>query len=86
MAKTIEEIIEVHSNFEKIENLEVIEIFCGFNDAKEKTVFSGAVENLPDFLKNLKFSESTCGGGKMTVKYIDQKSFEEKKLHQLLQI
>lgn len=86
MAKTIEEIIEVHSNFEKIENLEVIEIFCGFNDAKEKTVFSGTVENLPDFLKNLKYAEAICEGEKMTVKYIDQKSFEGKKLQQLLQI
>ena len=86
MAKTIEEIIEVHSNFEKIENLEVIEIFCGFNDAKEKTVFSGAVENSPDFLKNLKYAEAICEGEKMTVKYIDQKSFEGKKLQQLLQI
>ena len=34
MGKTIEEIIEVESHFEKIDEIEIVEIFCGFNDAE----------------------------------------------------
>lgn len=86
MAKTIEEIIEVNSHFEKIGKVEIVEIFCGFNDAEEKTVYSGHVENLPDSLKKLKYSMAGWDGDKMIVKYTDQKSFEGRQIQRPLQI
>lgn len=86
MAKTIEEIIEVESHFGKIEHIEIIEIFCGFNDAEEKTVYSGDSENIPENLKTLRYSFVSCQNHKMIIKYTDLKSFEGKKIHQQLQI
>ena len=86
MAKTIEEIIEVNSHFEKINEIEVIEIFCGFNDAEEKIIFSGKVSDLPDSLKNLRYTMAGWDGKKMVVKYTNRKSFEGRKIQQQLQI
>lgn len=86
MAKTIEEIIEVESHFGKIENIQIIEIYCGFNDAAEKTVYSGDSENIPDNLKLLKYSSVSCHNHKMIIKYTDHKSFEGKQIQQFLQI
>lgn len=86
MAKTIEEIIKVDSHFEEINEIEVIEIFCGFNDAEEKIIFSGKVSDLPDNLKNLRYTKAKCEGGKLVIKYTDHKSFEGKKIQQQLQV
>lgn len=86
MAKTIEEIIEVESHFEKIDEIEIVEIFCGFNDAEEKIIFSGKVSDLPADLKNKNYSMVLWEGEKMIIKYTDLKSFEGKQLQRQLQI
>lgn len=86
MAKTVIEIIEVNSSFDKTDEVEIVEIFCGFNDAKEKTVFSGKVEDIPDHLKDLKYTTAICDNNKMVVKYTNHKSFEGRKIHQQLQV
>ncbi len=86
MAKTIEEIIEVESHFEKIDEIEIVEIFCGFNDAEEKIIFSGKVSDLPADLKNENYSTVLWEGEKMIIKYTDLKSFEGKQLQRQLQI
>ena len=86
MAKTIEEIIEVESHFEKIDEIEIVEIFCGFNDAEEKILFSGKVSDLPADLKNKTYSMVLWEGEKMIIKYTDLKSFEGKQLQRQLQI
>lgn len=86
MAKTIEEIIEVESHFEKIDEIEIVEIFCGFNDAEEKIIFSGKVSDLSADLKNKNYSMVLWEGEKMILKYTNQKSFEGKQLQRQLQI
>ena len=86
MAKTVIEIIQVNSAFDKIDEVEIKEIFCGFNDAKEKTVFSGKVEDIPDCLKDLRYTTAICDQNKMVVKYTNHKSFEGRKIQQQLQI
>lgn len=86
MAKTIEEIIEVESQFGKVGSVEIIEVYCGFNDAEEKTIYSGDCETIPDNLKTLKFSYASCQNHKMIIKYTDLKSFEGKELQQQLQL
>ena len=92
MAKTIEEIIEVQSLFDRknIDNhdVEIYEIFCGFNAQKEKIVFSGLFKDVPENLRNLKYSFSTYNEETKThtVKYTNLESFEGKKLFQQLQI
>lgn len=86
MGKTIEEIIEVESHFEKIDEIEIVEIFCGFNDAEEKIIFSGKVSDLPADLKNKNYSMVLWEGEKMIIKYTDLKSFEGKRLQRQLQI
>lgn len=86
MAKTIEEIIKVESDFGKIENIEIIEIYCGFNDAAKKTVYSGDSKNIPDNLKPLRFTSVTCHNHKMKIEYTNHKSFEGRKIQQFLQI
>lgn len=85
MAKTIEEIIKVDSHFEEINEIEIIEIFCGFNDAEEKIIFSGKVSDLPDSLKNLRYTRAKCEGGKLVIKYTDHKSFEGKQIQRQMQ-
>lgn len=63
MAKTIEEIIEVEAMFDRKNldnhNVEVYEIFCGFNQPKEKIVFSGLFKDIPENILNLKYTESS---------------------------
>ena len=86
MAKTIEEIIEVESHFEKIDEIEIVEIFCGFNDTEEKIIFLGKVSDLPADLKNKNYSMVLWEGEKMIIKYTDLKSFEGKRLQRQLQI
>ena len=86
MAKTVIEIIQVNSAFDKIDEVEIKEILCGFNDAKEKTVFSGKVEDIPDCLKDLRYTTAICDQNKMVVKYTNHKSFEGRKIQQQLQI
>lgn len=86
MAKTVIEIIQVNSDFDKIDEVEIKEIFCGFNDAKEKTVFSGKVEDIPDCLKDLKYTTAICDNNKIVVKYTNHKSFEGRKIQQQLQV
>lgn len=86
MAKTIEEIIEIELQFGEIENIKIIEVYCGFNDAEEKIVYSGKTENIPDNLKTLKYSFFSSHKHKIIIKYINLESFEGKKIHQLLQI
>lgn len=86
MAKTVIEIIEVNSCFHKIDEVEIKEIFCGFNDAKEKTVFSGKIEDIPDCIKDLKYTSAICDNNKIIVKYTNHKSFEGRKIQQQLQV
>ncbi len=86
MAKTIEEIIEVESQFGKIESVEIIEVYCGFNDAAKKTVYFGDSENIPDNLKTLKYSSVSCHNHKMKIEYTNHKSFEGRQIQQFLQI
>lgn len=86
MAKTISEIIEVELNFNKIDQVEIIEVFCGFNQEKEKTVFLGNYADIPDYLKDLKFMQSSSFKNKMTIKYLNRKSFEGKEIHCQMQI
>lgn len=88
MAKTIEEIIEVDLLFNKeLKKARIIEIYCGFNQPKEKVVFEGLIGDLPENLKDLRYTETTINNGELIiVKYTDMKSFEGKKLFQLLQV
>ena len=88
MAKTIEEIIEVDLLSNKnLKNARIIEIFCGFNQPKEKVVFEGLIDDIPDYLKCIRYTEATMNNGELIiVKYTDHKSFEGKKLFQQLQV
>lgn len=88
MAKTIEEIIDVDLLANKeLKKVRVIEIYCGFNQPKEKVVFEGLIGDLPENLKDLRYTEATMNNGELIiVKYTDHKSFEGKKLFQQLQI
>ena len=91
MAKTVEEIIDVEclgSSDKETHKAEIYEIFCGFNQPKEKMVFSGFVKDIPENLLNLKYTESTFDPTTKThtVKYTNLESFEGKKLFQQLQI
>lgn len=88
MAKTIEEIIEIDLIGNKeLKNARIIEIYCGFNQPKEKVVFEGLIGDIPENLKALRYTEATMNNGELIiVKYTDMKSFEGKKLFQQLQI
>ena len=88
MAKTIEEIIDVDLLANKeLKKVRVIEIYCGFNQPKEKVVFEGLIGDLPENLKDLRYTEATINNGELIiVKYTDMKSFEGKKLCQQRQI
>ena len=88
MAKTIEEIIDVDLLANKeLKKVRVIDIYCGFNQPKEKVVFEGLIGDLPENLKDLRYTEATMNNGELIiVKYTDHKSFEGKKLFQQLQI
>lgn len=88
MAKTIEEIIEIDLIGNKeLKKARIIEIYCGFNQPKEKVVFEGLIGNIPENLKALRYTEATMNNGELIiVKYTDMKSFEGKKLFQQLQI
>lgn len=86
MAKTVEEIIEVNAMFDRA-NLDnhkvaIYEIFCGFNQPKEKVVFSGLFKDIPENIRNLKYTEAYYDKETEThiVKYTDHKSFEGKQL------
>ncbi len=86
MAKTVEEIIEVNAMVDR-ENLDtykvaIYEIFCGFNQPKEKIVFSGLFKDIPENIRNLKYTEAYYDKETKThiVKYTDHKSFEGKQL------
>ena len=92
MAKTVEEIIEVEAMFDRKNldnhNVEVYEIFCGFNQPKEKIVFSGLFKDIPDFIRKLRYTTAMYDEETRThtVKYTNHESFEGKKLFQQLQI
>lgn len=85
MAKTVIEAIELELNFNQIKEVEIIEIFCGFNDAKEKVVYSGDYKLVPDYLKDLRFTSFVSLKGKLVIKYTNKKSFEGRKIQQQLQ-
>lgn len=88
MAKTIEEILGILTNYEQDAQVKVYEIYCGFNQPEEKIVFEGTFGTLPDNLKDIRFSDASSAEetGFSTVKYYDHKSFEGKKLFQMLQV
>ena len=91
MAKTVEEIIDVEclgSSDKETHKAEIYEIFCGFNQPKEKIVFSGLVKDIPDFIRNLGYTVAMYDKETKThtVKYTNLESFEGKKLFQQLQI
>lgn len=91
MAKTVEEIIDVEClscSDKETHKAEIYEIFCGFNQPKEKLVFSGLIKDIPENILNLKYTESSFDPKTKThtVKYTDHKSFEGKKLFQQLQL
>lgn len=85
MAKTVGEIIDVwcmNYSDKETHKAEIYEIFCGFNQPKEKIVFSGLVKDIPENIRNLKYTESGYDPKTKThtVKYTDHKSFEGKQL------
>lgn len=88
MAKTVEEILGILTNYEAEAPVKVYEIYCGFNQPEEKVVFDGTFGTLPDHLKDIRYAEASSAEqtGFSTVKYYDHKSFEGKKLFQQLQI
>ena len=84
MAKTIEEIIEVNTLGRSGENdpVDIYEIFCGFNQPKEKLVFSGLVKDIPENLLNIRFTGALFDPQTKhhKIEYTDHKSFEGKQL------
>lgn len=88
MAKTVEEILGILTNYEVDAPVKVFEVYYGFNQPEEKIVFHGTFGTLPDHLKDIRYAEASSAEqtGFVAVKYYDHKSFEGKKLFQQLQI
>lgn len=92
MAKTIEEIInemELTLNDDRDSQKAVIsEIYCGFNQPESKIAFSGLIKDIPEELKNTRYTQACFDPKTNThqIEYTNHVSFEGKKLFQQLQI